>query len=195
MIQLTVFADRIQKVRPTIMFWDEGKHIKASEKISWDKTVQVFFSKRRPGVTNSEEIDIQWMGQHHQSTNKWIHRKSLVADVHRAQQTDPIKRLLQNKKTVLVNEPPGCIRQVQYLDVVINKPCKNTIKEQFERPLDENLDNYVDGNLTVSDRIVWTTKWVGNAWDRICQSKDMIMCSFKKWNVVVQQMLIVWKIS
>ena len=103
-----------------------------------------------------------------------------MADVHRAQQTDPIKRLFQNKKTVLVNEPPACISKVQYLDVVINKPCKNAIKEQFERPLDENLDNYVDGKLTVSDRIVQTTKWVGNVWDRNCQSKDTTMCSFKK---------------
>ena len=32
------------------------------------------------------------------------------------------------------------------LDVVINKPFKNTIKE-FGKHLDENLDDYVDGKL------------------------------------------------
>ena len=42
------------------------------------------------------------------------------------------------------------------------------------------VDDYVDGKLTVSDRRVLTTKWVGNAWVRICQSKDMIIRSFKK---------------
>ena len=37
------------------------------------------------------------------------------------------------------------------LDVVINKPFKNAIKE-FGRHLDENLDDYVDGKLIVSAR-------------------------------------------
>ena len=56
-----------------------------------------------------------------------------VADVHRAQQTDPVKSLLQSKKTIFVNVPPGSITRVQALDVLINKPFKNAIKEQFER--------------------------------------------------------------
>ena len=33
--------------------------------------------------------------------------KILVADSHRVQQTDPVKRLLQSKNTALVNGPPG----------------------------------------------------------------------------------------
>ena len=31
-----------------------------------------------------------------------------VIDVHRAQKTDLVKRLLQSKRTILVNVPPGC---------------------------------------------------------------------------------------
>ena len=33
--------------------------------------------------------------------------KILVADVHRAQQTANVKKLLQNKSTLLINVPPG----------------------------------------------------------------------------------------
>lgn len=49
---------------------------------------------------------------------------------------------------------------------VIKKPFKNAVK-QFEKHLDENLDDYVVGKLTSS-------------WEMISQSKDMIIRSFRK---------------
>ena len=57
--------------------------------------------------------------------------ETLVADIQRAQQTDPVKRLLHSKKTIFVNVPPGCTSRAQPLDVVIDKPFKNAIKENF----------------------------------------------------------------
>ena len=39
-------------------------------------------------------------------------RKILIADVHRAQQTDSMKELLKKHKTSLVNVPPGCASHV-----------------------------------------------------------------------------------
>ena len=38
--------------------------------------------------------------------------------------------------------PQWCASQVQPLDVVINKPFKDAIKEQFEKHLYEILDDY-----------------------------------------------------
>ena len=100
--------------------------------------------------------------------------KILEANVHRAQQTDVIKILLQCKETVFANVLPGSTSRVQSLDVVINKPFKNAAKDQFQRHLEENLDDYVDGKLTVSERRILTTKWIVNAWERKnknCQNK------------------------
>ena len=68
--------------------------------------------------------------------------KSLVADVHRAQQIANVKKLLQNKSTLLINVPPSCTSRVQPLDVSINKPFKHAIREQFEKHLRENLHLY-----------------------------------------------------
>ena len=96
--------------------------------------------------------------------------KILVADMHTAQQTDAVKRLLVNKKTFLVNVPPGCTSRVQPLDVSVNKPFKNRVREQFEKHLDENLDRYVEGKLTASERRVLTTKWVANAWEKLSEN-------------------------
>ena len=184
-IQLTVFADGISRDRPTIIFRDEGKHIKASEKDSSVERVKVYFLKK---VYRDEQLLKEWARDERGNifTNpprNGSTGKLLAADVYRAQQTDPVERLLQSKKTTLANLPPGCTNRVQLLNVVINKPFKNAIKKQFERHLDEKLDDYVDGKLTVSDRRVLKTNWVCNTWERICQSKDMIIHSSRKCGI------------
>ncbi len=109
--------------------------------------------------------------------------KILVTDIHTAQQTDEVKRRLVAKKTVLVNVPPGCTSRVQPLDVSVNNPFKSYVREQFEKHLDENLEHYVEGKLTASERRVLTTKWVGNAWEKLSENKDMIIRSFVKCGI------------
>ena len=50
--------------------------------------------------------------------------KTLVADVHRAQQTDGVKALLKKKNTELVNVPPACTSRV-------HKPFKDVVRQQM----------------------------------------------------------------
>ena len=58
----------------------------------------------------------------HQPATAGSSGKILVADVHRAHQTANVKKLLQNKSTLLNNVLPGYTSRVQPLDVSINKP-------------------------------------------------------------------------
>ena len=83
--------------------------------------------------------------------------KILVADVHRAHQSANVKKLLQNKSTLLINFQAGCTSRVQPLDVSINKPFKHAIREQFEKHLRENLHLYTENKLSLSERRVLTT--------------------------------------
>ena len=103
--------------------------------------------------------------------------------MHKAQQTDEVKRLLQKKNTVLVNVQPGCTSRVQPLDVVVNKSFKNLVREQSEKHLDENLNEYAEGKLTASKRRILTTKWVATAWEKVMQDKEMVIRSFKKCGI------------
>ena len=60
--------------------------------------------------------------------------KLLVADVHKAQQTVEVKRLLQKKNTVLANVPPGCTSRVQPLDAVPSRiSLENSLKNILTR--------------------------------------------------------------
>ena len=109
-IQLTVFAGGIPRVRPTIIFRGEGKRFKASEKGSWGKRVKAYFQKKAwcDKQLMKEWTRDEWCDMFTNPPPNGSTGRILVADVHRAQQTDPVKRLLQSKKTILVNVSPGC---------------------------------------------------------------------------------------
>ena len=109
--------------------------------------------------------------------------KILVADVHRAQQTANVEKLLQNKSTLLINDPPGCTSWVQSLDVSINKLFKHAIGEQFEKHLSESLHLYTENKLTASERRVLTTKWVAKGWEKVSRNKEIIKRSFAKCGI------------
>ena len=109
--------------------------------------------------------------------------KILVADVHRAQQTANVKKLLQNESTLLINVPPGCTSRVQPLNFSINKSFKHAIRGQFEKHLSENLHLYTENKLPVSERRVVTTKWVAKGWEKVSQNKEIIKRSFVKCGI------------
>ena len=164
-VQLTVFGDGVSRVRPTLIFRGEGKRIKPDERRSWDKRVNVYFQKNAwcDEVIMKKWTSDEWCNIFTNPATPGSSGKLLVADVHKAQQTVEVKRLLQKKNTVLANVPPGCTSRVQPLDVVLNKPFKNLVREQFEKHLDENLNDCVEGKLTASKRRILTTKGVAIA--------------------------------
>lgn len=166
-VQLTIFADGVPRVRPTIIFRGKGKRISANEKSSWDRRVNLMF---QPKAWCDESVMKVWV------EHKWGNvftdppragssGKILVADVQRAQQTNEVKKILQKKKTLLINVPPGSTSRVQPLGVSLNKPFKNAVKIQFEKNLQENLTMYVrrqDISIRASaavDNMGW--KWMG----------------------------------
>ena len=96
-----------------------------------------------------------------------------------------MKQLLQRKKTLLIDIPPGCTSRVQPLDVSVNKPFKYAVRTQFEKHLNDNLTLYTEGKIPASERRVLLTRWVGNAWDHICSNREMVKRSLKKCGINV----------
>ena len=98
--------------------------------------------------------------------------KIFVADVHRAQKTDGFRALLKKKNTELVNKPPGCTIWVRHLDVSFNKPFKDVVRQQFEKHLEENLQQYTEGKISASERRLLVIKWVGKAWVEVGSNRS-----------------------
>ena len=110
----------------------------------------------------------------------------LVLDVHRAQKTEEIQKYLREEcKTEPVFVPPGTNSLIQPVDVVFNAPFKAAIDAMANSHLQENLDDYVQGRISASDRRILFTKWVGKAWEEISGKKEMIIRSFKKCGISV----------
>lgn len=110
----------------------------------------------------------------------------LVLDVHKAQMTDNIKSaLLRDCNTTPVYVPPGCTSLVQPLDVVVNAPFKKKIETCAMQHVQDNLEQYLNGKFTASERRVLLTGWIGQAWEEISSNKKMIERSFKKCGISV----------
>ena len=162
---MTIFADGVDRVRPTVIFQSKG----LKEKQSYDRRVKVMYQEK---AWCNQEIMKEWI------STKWANPfkipigqncdgKILIADVHRAQQTDSVKKLLKKHKTSLLNVPLGCTSRVQVVDVLINKPFKDEVRSLFEDHVGKIFDQYVGGKINASQRRVLMTKWVGEAWSKV----------------------------
>ena len=87
----------------------------------------------------------------------------LILDEHRAQMTEEFKQKLQELSTAYVFVPGGCTSLVQPVDVVFNAPFKAAVEKIAQKHMLENLDLYVHGKFTASERHVLLSKWVGEA--------------------------------
>ena len=74
-----------------------------------------------------EEVDIR--------ATKSSSGKIIFADIRKAQQTYTVKIMLIKHKTTLIDVPFG----MTSLDVSINEPFKNHVRQAFEKHLDKNL--------------------------------------------------------
>ena len=168
-VQLTVFVDGVDSVRPTVIFRGKGLRISAKEKQSHDRRLKVMYQEKAwcDQEIMKEWISTEWANPFKNPIGQNSGGKILIADVHRAQQTDSVKELLKKHKTFLVNVPPGYTSRVQVVNVLINKPFKDEVRSLFEDHLDKNLGQYVDSKINASQRRVLMTKWVGEAWSKV----------------------------
>ena len=96
-VQLTVFADGKQRVRPTIIFRGQRKRISKTERDGWDKRVRVMFQEKVwcDEATMKEWVAREWANVFTNPHSASSTGKILVADVHAAQLTDAVKTALR----------------------------------------------------------------------------------------------------
>ena len=180
-VQLTVHADGMPHSRPMVVFRGKGLRITSKEKTQWDKRVVVKFQEN---VWVDETIGLQWVQYTWRQTT--FDPRLLVLDVHRAQKTDAFLRALALRHTTPAFVPPGCTGLVQPLDVALNKPFKDLVDTQYNTHFEENLNAWVIGKISASERRILMTRWTGSAWAAFCtEYQDTIRASFVKCGIAV----------
>ena len=126
-----------------VIFRGKGVRIPLAEKVRYDTRVSVVF---QPNAWCDEPTMAHWIRGCWRP--KIVPNTLLIADVHRAQTIQGIKDLLLQCNTDLLLVPPGCTSLVQPMDVVFNKPFKNTIEKLATAHMQDNLNDYLTGKLT-----------------------------------------------
>ena len=88
--------------------------------------------------------------------------------------------LLHECCTALALVPPGTTSLVQPLDVSVNAEFKHLVEELQNKHMHSSVQMYVEGKISVSQRRVLITKWVGEAWTKVCSSTEMIQRAFQR---------------
>ena len=187
-VQLTAFADGVNRVRPLIIFRGQGKRLAKKEKDAWDGHVRVMFQENAwcDGAVMKEWVSSEWGNVFTNKPSPGSSGKILVADMHRAQQIHEVVDMLRQRKTTMVAIPAGCTSRIQPLDVSLNKPFKDAVRQEHERHQHANLELYTTGKISASERRVLITKWVAKAWQKISDNKDMVVRSFQKCGLFIK---------
>ncbi len=179
-VQLTIFADGGIRVKPMVIFRGQGKRISLHEQLKYDKRVFVRFQIN----AWCDENIMKWWIRH--CWKPYLQDETLlILDVHTAQKTEDIKSLLTECDTIPVFVPPGCTSLVQPLDVSFNAPFKKLVENAAMQHMQDNLERYMNGKFTASERCIMLTKWIGEAWETLSQNKEIAVRSFKKCGISV----------
>lgn len=113
--------------------------------LRYDTRVKVVFQKK---AWCDEAVMKDWI------LNQWKQscqgRMLLTLDEHKAQKTENVLDYFNDRcNTDLVFVPAGTTNLVQPLDVCINAPFKAAVEQQATLHMQENLDDYVHGKVSM----------------------------------------------
>ena len=96
----------------------------------------------------------------------------LLAD----QKTPSVLTMLNDEfSAITVGIPPGCTCLVQPLDAVFNAPFKEAVDTIATAHMEAHVTDYLHGNFSASERRIFLTKWIGQAWEEVSVKKDIVI--------------------
>jgi hypothetical protein len=110
----------------------------------------------------------------------------LVMDLLRSHKTGPVRKLLKSHDITLSMVPGGCTGLVQPLDVSVNRPFKDILKQEIEDELDRREMDPADiqGSSAVGEMRVLMTRCVGEAWSTFCRERRAVVIkSFRQLGI------------
>ena len=173
---LCVFADGVPRVPPMIIFRGKGTRL-GRERERYHPEVLVEYN---PTAYMNDKLFENYITTH--LIPVLGGRPTLFAiDLMGSHKTPAVLELLRNNDITPSLIPPGCTGLVQPLDVSINKPLKELLRDLTDQKIFD-LESAADfERWTVGDRRVMTTQCVGEAFSQFHTTKaNLISRSFHK---------------
>lgn len=186
---LAIFADGVMRIKPLILFKGEEilrkiHHInnRAIEMARYDPRVIVQWN---PNAYANESVLITWILE--QLVPALPEGPRLLAlDVAKFHKTDAVLDTLRAHDILASMIPAGCTGLVQPLDVSVNKPVKDILRDLVDNALDlyeqkSGIDLRESTKTSaVGERRVLITTCVAEAWERFCTTrKELIVQTFR----------------
>ena len=82
--------------------------------------------------------------------------------------------------------PSGLYKSRSAIGCCFKQAIQNLVDAQFNEHFEANLDAWVLGKISASERRILMTNWIGTAWERFCDDyKDAIRASFIKCGIAL----------
>lgn len=174
---LYVFADGLPRIKPKLIFHAvTGTQIRRNEEPLYDKRVTIEFN---PTAYNNEALFLRWIEEELIKLEDWKDGGLLAIDAAEFHKTPKILSSLREHAIIPSLIPPGCTGLVQPLDISINKPFKELLRDYVDSYIEEK-ERAGKEAWSVGDRRVMVTVCVGRAWDHFCQnSRHLVITSFR----------------
>lgn len=192
---LTVFGSGKPRVRPLIIFRGKAEYT--------GRRAEYLQRKRDEEMARYDpRVAIRWNESAYSNADllvNWIEEylvpalppgpRLLALDVAKFHSTDEVLTTLRSNNITPSMIPPGCTGLVQPLDVSVNKPFKNILRDILEDHLDAyeaqhqvNLRELHQSNLSaIAERRILVTHAVGEAWEKFSQTyQELVVTTFRK---------------
>jgi len=192
---LAVFGSGVPYVRPMIIF-------KGKEKYNGWRT-QYFTRKREEEERQYDtRVDVRWNETAYANANlliNWIETslvpvlpsgpRLLALDVAKFHYTEEVLCTLHSHDIIASLIPAGCTGLVQPLDVAVNKPFKNILRNILDDLLDKYQSQHqvnlrelrTSDTSAIAERRILVTQAVREAWEQFSTSQhDLIIKTFRK---------------
>jgi hypothetical protein len=104
----------------------------------------------------------------------------LCLDAFVAYLTPAVGGLLKRQGVTLSVILGGCTKYIQPLDVSLNKPLKDLIREEQDDHFDRHIEEWQQEKFNIGQRRILLTHWVAKAWKRLhLEYKDTIINTFR----------------
>ncbi|KAI8710466.1 hypothetical protein NCS52_01563600 [Fusarium sp. LHS14.1] len=180
-----IFADGSFRLKPKIIFHGTAGpkgRIFADEGHLYAPDVTVAYNET---AYNNEDLFYDWIKDELADVQAKTRDFLLVMDVATFHKTDKVTDQLRQQKVTRALIPPGCTGQLQPLDVSVNRPLKDLLREET---LIYMMNKEAQGQTewSVKDKRIMTTWVVSRAIQRLAQRPEMIAKSFTTCGISVR---------